>query len=100
MLNQSDLLSHFVLTKDNPIQFQVLLLNPATKQTSGLHHLQLIRWKLPNGLCWRANVEDVFGGMWGRVRTNVVITIYDNGQYTIDLGQGEGMRRQAEKGNC
>ena len=69
---------------------------------SGVHHLQTVRWMLPSGWCWMANVEDVLDGALNRFRHNVLIKIYDNGIYTIDLkgGLGESQPRQASRGNC
>jgi len=76
---------------------------------SGYHHLKYILWRDPyTKACWSANVEDVLGGIFNRARQNVIIRIYDNGKYTIDLKgtsnfkdkTGEGMVRQANQGNC
>ena len=76
---------------------------------SGSHHLKYIQWRDPiTKECWSANVEDVLGGLFDRIRQNVIIRIYGAGKYTIDLKgtstlknkTGEGMPRQAQRGNC
>lgn len=72
---------------------------------TGLHHLKILRWKLPSGECWFDNVEDVLGTFAARFNQKVVIRLYVNGVYTIDLTGnisllstvGEGMPRQATK---
>ena len=71
---------------------------------SGLHHVRKILWRTPSGWCWNADVEKDMGQFADRFRKGVIVRLYNDGKYSIDLTSGgflQGLpRKQADKGNC
>lgn len=81
--------------------FEKVVLGDKNEYDSGIYKLRLLEWRLPSGVCYRANLENDLGAM-SRFKKDFVINIYRNGFYSVDLkgGEGEGMKRKAEPGNC